>query len=278
MLRMADRILSQPLQILVRSRELERMDSSLQGEVRSSVERSQIIVADNVAAYVMESPEKLWGKKDFPYLIPPFRNTFIEYVVCSEILSPRFSQIGVLLVAHDHSDFEMGLLQEGVKWVVTGTMFATLNGQPVAFPDWVGFLIREDGSCIGTCGANEMWCPVMIPVLLAVSFMHCKGVRKTEEPKMNAPAKWLRRTKVSQLKYHVLEINPFKEVLRSEGGSESNGLKKALHICRGHFATYTEDKPLFGHTVGTVWRPSHVRGDIKHGAVVKDYSIKKCEG
>ena len=64
-----------------------------------------------------------------------------------------------------------------------------------------------------------------------------------------------------------------KATLQSEGGASKNGLKKALHICRGHFATYTQDAPLFGNFVGTVWKPQHVRGNAQHGAVVKDYRV-----
>lgn len=64
-----------------------------------------------------------------------------------------------------------------------------------------------------------------------------------------------------------------KAVLRTEGGIEQNGLKKALHICRGHFATYTDEKPLFGHFTGTVWKPSHVRGNVTEGIVSKDYRV-----
>ena len=74
--------------------------------------------------------------------------------------------------------------------------------------------------------------------------------------------------------YKTLAIEPMKAVLSSEGGVTTNGLKRALHICRGHFATYTADKPLFGHFVGTVWRPMHTRGNKKHGEVKKDYRIE----
>jgi hypothetical protein len=105
--------------------------------------------------------------------------------------------------------------------------------------------------------------------------MHCKNVALTDGTKSVAPSeKWLRRQGQMPIKYHVLDINPMKEVLRTEGNIGENGIKKALHICRGHFKTYREDKPLFGHTVGTVWCPSHARGDINHGAVIKDYEVK----
>ena len=110
--------------------------------------------------------------------------------------------------------------------------------------------------------------------LLAVAFMNCKNVARNDVTATEGPSdKWIRRQKTSRIRYHVLDINPMKEVLQVEGGIETNGLKKALHICRGHFATYTPDKPLFGSVVGTFWKPSHVRGTIESGAVLKDYRI-----
>lgn len=116
------------------------------------------------------------------------------------------------------------------------------------------------------------------PIFFALAMCHCKNVEQVDATVEYSPsAKWTRRQKTPEIKYKVLQIEAAKKTLKTHGNSDGNGYAKALHICRGHFATYTEDKPLFGHTVGTVWRPSHVRGDIKAGAVVKDYSIKNRE-
>lgn len=49
----------------------------------------------------------------------------------------------------------------------------------------------------------------------------------------------------------------------------------ALHVVRGHFATYTADAPMFGQHVGTFWRKPTVRGSEDHGAVVKDYATPR---
>lgn len=64
-----------------------------------------------------------------------------------------------------------------------------------------------------------------------------------------------------------------KKILNSEGKAQETGLKKALHICRGHFATYGDDAPLFGKHVGTFWKRMHIRGVAKEGMVAKDYKI-----
>jgi hypothetical protein len=117
------------------------------------------------------------------------------------------------------------------------------------------------------------------PSLLALSFMNCKNV--TVQPHDPNPAINRERHKARLkpfVRYHTINIEPMKQVLRTEGGVESNGLKKALHICRGHFATYTTS--LMGRTLEkpvTVWKPAHVRGSAKQGIVVSDYSVKAPE-
>lgn len=108
---------------------------------------------------------------------------------------------------------------------------------------------------------------------LTISFMHCKNVTQNlVVPPDDRKAKAVRRGVPPPVRYHVLDIEPMKTVLRTEGQIEKTGLKKALHICRGHFATYDE-KPLFGKVRGTFWKPSHVRGSLSEGAVVKDYRV-----
>jgi hypothetical protein len=72
--------------------------------------------------------------------------------------------------------------------------------------------------------------------------------------------------------YKVLKVVKGKTVSRRidhRGG----GNDKRMHSCRGHYKEYTADKPLFGHTVGRVWCPAHVRGNKKLGAVVKSYEV-----
>ena len=68
-----------------------------------------------------------------------------------------------------------------------------------------------------------------------------------------------------------------KRVLETEGGIKQNGFKKALHICRGHFATYTPEKGMMGRKLEepvTVWKRAHVRGDVEHGIAAKSYKVK----
>jgi hypothetical protein len=111
-------------------------------------------------------------------------------------------------------------------------------------------------------------------VWTGISFAHCKNVTTVDHaPPPKVAAKRRKQGKPVGVTYKTLVIDGMKETLRTEGGVERNGLKKALHICRGHFATYTEDKPLFGKVTGTFWKPMHTRGSKRRGEVRKDYKV-----
>lgn len=121
---------------------------------------------------------------------------------------------------------------------------------------------------------REMVWIMILPALLAISFMHCKNVKINER----VPSTFLRRTWRDKYRrplstYHVLDIEGMKRVVRQEAREAGEGTFKALHIVRGHFATYTEDKPLFGRVVGTFWRPDHTRGALTYGESKHDYRV-----
>lgn len=275
MLRMAHRILSQPLLILRKPEQMPGGKSSelhprVEAALKERIQSAEIVMADNVAEYLSTDPDKKWSESDFPYLVPPFETTFVEYNTDDSYMS----QIGVLFWTHsDTTTFDKTVWGPDVRWVVTAFMFASLEGQAAIFDGQMNMGVRIDGTMSGMYDKAGLWGSAILPAFLAVSFMHCKKVVRRQDFIAGPGEKWTRRTGTPKLKYHVLDINPMKEVLVTEGGSQSVGTKKALHICRGHFATYTAEKPLFGNIVGTVWKPAHVRGDIKQGAVVKDYAV-----
>lgn len=133
---------------------------------------------------------------------------------------------------------------------------------------------RRDGVTHHQVLFNSLYSP-----LLAISFTNCKNVKLQDHPVPPKVAKKrIANGKPPGVTYKTLVIDPMKEVLKTEGKIETNGLKKALHICRGHFATYTENKPLFGRVTGTFWKPMHVKGNKNHGEVKKDYRILAGSG
>jgi len=74
--------------------------------------------------------------------------------------------------------------------------------------------------------------------------------------------------------YHVLTIDlPGKNKKQTSSGSGGKNQTR-FHLCRGHFKTYTTEAPLFGHTVGRIWCPSHAKGNREKGFITKDYNVK----
>ena len=70
----------------------------------------------------------------------------------------------------------------------------------------------------------------------------------------------------------------YNTIILPGGGTESDGKgghrATALHRVRGHFKTFTKDRPLLGKHVGTYWWGWQVRGSAKHGTVVSDYELR----
>jgi len=108
--------------------------------------------------------------------------------------------------------------------------------------------------------------------LIAFSLLNCKNITLQ---KRDVNVRRNRRHGKTGIEWRVLHIK--------HGGSkrttvaatvESDRLTRA-HLVRGHFKTYTEDKPLLGHAVGRFWWSPNVRGNPERGAIIKDYEIGK---
>lgn len=303
MLRMAHRILTEGIAIKLHPKQHARLTPETYAEhvrgLREIVADCEVIVADNVARYVQEIARRIEtfdGLKvtgstidagDIVCAMPPFSSLLVEWSHCDETAtSIGLSQSAVIVTSCDPAE----VFPDGMPYSMTcdyenhiavhGLHLYRFKTGPVCYDGNLAFYLCDKrtgkmvpDSAYSFNGTDIKYPPLAIP-MMTLSFMHCKNVVHRDVTASEGPAaKWLRRQKAPTIKYHVLDINPMKEILRTEGGVETNGLKKALHICRGHFATYTPEKPLFGNIVGTVWKPAHVRGDIKQGAVVKDYRV-----
>ena len=117
---------------------------------------------------------------------------------------------------------------------------------------------------------------VMVPVVLAQNLMHCENVKveRTEMPPKLAKKIARKHGYRPVTKWHAVKIEPMKKVLRGSGGVRGIGVEKAMHVVRGNFAEYTEDKKLFGKVVGKVFRPMHVRGNKALGVKKPGYVVE----
>ena len=109
--------------------------------------------------------------------------------------------------------------------------------------------------------------------MAALTFMNCRNVEMRDALSTKEKRAFERRRGCKPARYHVLDIKG----VRSRAGTGSPGpvsLSTALHWCRGHFKTFTGERPMFGKLSGRYWWTPQVRGDHAAGLVTKDYRVK----
>lgn len=113
-------------------------------------------------------------------------------------------------------------------------------------------------------------------VNMALKLLCCKNIVEEEVQPTKTIIKKKRKQQVVDKRKFVYKVLNLKlpKTRKKYGSSESTGSTTRVHFCRGHFRTYTEDAPMCGKFVGTVWVPSHVRGNSKKGMVVKTYDVE----
>lgn len=289
---------------------MERADKATE-EIKDSLRKAVVIVIDNVCEYVYAHTGKLsWhATKDFPCLTPPFNNFWMEMRKPSKFIMTdgkggtsegSSKDFGLKRWAFhfiaNTIDKSREVIEDGLYEKIVG-----------AYPsEWAqsAFILRADyywhsdtfkgpldamyllvdakGQALtepictrrGELHEAEFATWHLPPALLAISFMHCKNVVVTEnKPDAKLQKARQRRGQKPLVRYRTLNIEPMAKILKREGKSDETGLKKALHVCRGHFSTYTTERPLFGKVSGTFWIPSHIRGSGDEGEVIKDYSV-----
>lgn len=107
----------------------------------------------------------------------------------------------------------------------------------------------------------------------ALMLLNCKNVA-TEQvaPPIKLNKNRQRRGKLPIFDYHILKVIAGKGT--SGGSCQGDGTSPRVHLCRGHFKRYTDDKPLLGKHTGLYWWQPHVRGSKEAGVVHKDYSVE----
>lgn len=125
---------------------------------------------------------------------------------------------------------------------------------------------------------NQAWTNFIalqvFPALLTISFLHCKNVEiRAVIPPEKLSKRHHKKHGRDLVRYHILDIKPLRRLLDRHRAGLKEDLRRALHICRGHFKTFTPDAPLWGRHIGTYWWAPHVRGSKSAGVVLKDYRV-----
>lgn len=241
--------------------------------------RSHVINADNIVEYISNSVD---GKKPFdamdmlPSITPPFHSVFIQY-------NAGGIERGCLINRQDTD-------QNEARWRIVGNIYSDqvsldyahigqletlLTYDGFLFPDWknktrLGYVYPY--SLDGDEPDMHLW-GIFIASLWTLAFMNCKNtVLEPVEPNAQEQKRRAKHGKLPLMRYHVLKIKPFGGRSDSEGQGGTHA-SPALHIRRGHFATYTDAAPLFGKYVGTYWKDQMLVGRKSDRVVVKDYEM-----
>ena len=274
-----------------------------------ALEDAVVVAGDDVGAYLFET-WRASGALDLSTVLgriaPPFEHMWVEF------RSPNRHGLyswGVLLQS-ESSDVLEG--RDAGRWTLRGSLVleqrrghpvgpvidfvvpveddGSMRRRPDGSADWYGRPASAALGQIAGVDGEEIWDEqrtsditmwldeleyYIYSALLTVSFMHCKNVDLVpSDPSPALSRKHQRQTGRSLTRYYTLDITPMRKVLSGEGLAQENGLPLALHICRGHFKTFTDIAPLFGKLRGTYWWADHIRGDQQDGRIEKDYRVR----
>lgn len=240
----------------------------------------------NIAEYLDSFPDdKTWNLSDAVSLMMPFEHMWMEWQTPA-------ARAGLLAVQSEQEDGTDGNLAQHFDVFLDSREFHGLaGGRPIHIG---GILFVVDG-CDGSYVADSAsyivseelagvsrWRDVLrakLPIInMALSLMHCKNVEivDAESTGTRQQRRFEERRGIQVAQFKMLVIDPSMTQKRYEGANRQPRARgtRSMHIARGHFATYSEDRPLFGKYSGTFWKPAHVRGSADVGMVGKDYAVK----
>jgi len=273
-----------------------------------------LILADNVARYYWElSNKEIWDLgTDFPGCRAPFKETAVEFKNPRTVWSSEKGRYRMDAAVPDHvvvlvrqraipGSRDLNLLcavvPQGSPYFLSKhinvfmLLRQTEDGQIIPHPDG-GFdatsvqpealqYVRpfcHQGTTDGELGQifQGLARSFVHITLLTFTFMNCRNVDvKAHAIPERLAKKHLKQHGLTSHKYYVLEIDSLTrrvKALRQSGEASTKG--QALHLCRGHFKTFTVQKPLLGKHVGTYWWDHQVRGSADEGTIHKDYQVK----
>lgn len=119
----------------------------------------------------------------------------------------------------------------------------------------------------------------MWPGIIAVGWLNCKNVTIDTHIALNVqPIQRRKKGKArpfrapSAIDFHTIRL-PGQPMVRTSTPRGGHHAPPRLHEVRGHFKTFTADKPLMGRHVGTFWWGWQVRGNPNRGRTITDYSM-----
>jgi len=233
---------------------------------RKAANTATRVVADEAFAYVQERGWRDKDIDDFGALIPPFDLMWIEWRV-----QPT-KQMGVLMRTTRNEDRTHSILAMLISASTSGDYVhklpAVMHGITGCFENGL-VLTMAEGLVDGE--KNDTFNGHFAPAWLAIAWMNCKNLTLAIHTTSSKVARKRRkRGSFVGMDYRRIVVDS----AYSKRWEKSSGVAaNRFHTVRGHLATYTPEKPMFGKYVGTFWKPSHVRGDADLGRINHEYHV-----
>jgi len=265
----------------------------------SILDDTPIFVADDVATYVCNLPLGTNFADVVSSMAPPFDRFFIEFQhVPDPNKKEQLNAWGVLITTNPDRDAikRVGGDDGEPRWLLTlllflerekGKPFGPVSEHFIGLAEdgtwfrhndgsvfWSGQLAGLDAPDGAQQQSAEYFAQYCYPALLAISFLHCQNIEiRPVTPSEKQSRSYRKKHGKDLVRYHVLDIKPIRRLLDRYRRGERSDLRRALHICRGHFKTFAPEAPLLGRAVGTYWWGPQVRGSSEEGIVLKDYRV-----
>jgi hypothetical protein len=263
-----------------------------------------LVLTDNVTEYLFSNetagPTTPWSVGDLPTVTPPFKSVFLETASPNDSAPIRSWGAFFSRLDEPEPSGNPEIPDGQVKWVVEMALLFDDRGIIKTHPavylfyldstgqllcDGQGSTLYETATIVepelaGILEGDSRWeelkestFSLALPFWFAFAFMHCKNVTLDSPPVSRQVRRQAERKGVPLLDYRMLNIEPMKGVLKTEGRLDDAGPKVALHICRGHFKDFRDGPGLFGKHKGVYWWEGSVRGSLSKGRVEKDYVV-----
>lgn len=273
----------------------------------SVLPQTPIVLAGNVTDYLygdeaIRSNAK-WDLGDVPVVTPPFKGVFLETASPGRFEDPDVRGWGAYFSRLDGAGGieSSEIPADKVKWTIEMALVYDNKGVLRTYPAIWLFYLDEEGQLLRdrqgdvlaetatlvaspkleeTLEGSKRWedlkasvFTLALPFFWSFGFMHCRNVSLDPQAVSRQARRQAERRGTPVLDCRVLNIEPMRRVLAEEGRQSAVGLQRALHICRGHFKTYTEERPLFGKVAGTFWWEGSIRGSLTKGEVAKECKV-----
>lgn len=306
MIRLSHRMASQKWYPLVDDDQVCRdMIPMVRHNFQESIQNPSLI-ADNIATYLHDNPTQ---EVRFGSVTPPFVGCIVEYAtpwkddvhfegaVVTTFDAKEYAVHLTRRMKEERVFHKSAILKPSVadfsKWVLCLAKVSCRkpSARVSVHPSIVTIALREDGTIIDdsldegivreisevTQGnqdtRNLIWQGEFGISLFALSMANCKNATLEDSPEGQPHRRFVAANKHSAaIDYRVITIAT-RMAARTATDAAEEEANRRLHVCRGHFATYTPDRPLFGKHTGTFWKPAHMRGEVCVGSVIKDYSV-----